>query len=59
MRAAKPRESEPALISANLSLPPPNHRNEVIQLNVGRDMKFDSNVDSSLTVANLGGVKWS
>ena len=58
-RVAKPRESEPALISANFSLPPPNHRNEAVQLNVGGNMKFDSNVDSSLTVANLGGVKWS
>ena len=58
-RAAKPQESEPALISADFSLPPPNRRNEVIQLNVGGNMKFDSNVDSSLTVANLGGIKWS
>ena len=58
-RAATPREGEPALISANFSLPPPNHRNEVIQLNVRGNMKFDSNVDSSLTVANLGSVKWS
>ena len=56
-RAAKPRESEPALISANFSLPPPNRRNEVIQVNVGGNMKFDSNVDSSLTVANLVSVK--
>ena len=38
---------------------PPNRRNEVIQLNVGGNMKFDSNVDSLLTVANLGDVKWS
>ena len=44
--AAKPRESEPALISANFSLPPPNRRNEEIQLNVGGNMEFDSNVDS-------------
>ena len=58
-REAKPRESEPALISANFSLPPPNGRNEVVQLNVGGNMKFDSNVDSSLTVPNVGGVKWS
>ena len=58
-RAAKPRESEPALISANCSLPPLNHGNEVIKLKVGGNMKFDSNVESSLTVANLGGVKWS
>ena len=58
-RAGKLRESEPALISANFSLPPPNLKNEIIQLNVGGNMKFDSNVESSLTVANLGAVKWS
>ena len=58
-QAATPREGELALISANFSLPPPNYRNEVIQLNVGGIIKFDSNVDSSLTVANLGSVKWS
>ena len=58
-RAAQPREGEPALISANFSLPPTNRRNEIIPLNVGGNMKSDSNVDSSLTVANLGAVKWS
>ena len=43
------RESEPALISVIFSLPPPNRRNEIIQLNFTANVKFDSKVDSSLT----------
>ena len=43
------RESEPALISVIFSLPPPNRRNEIIQLNFTANIKFESKVDSSLT----------
>ena len=43
------RESEPALISVIFSPPPPNRRNEIIQLNFTANIKFDSKVDSSLT----------
>ena len=43
------RESEPALISVIFSLPPPNRRNEIIQLNFAANIKFESKLDSSLT----------
>ena len=43
------QESEPALISVIFSLSPPNHRNEIFQLNFTANIKFDSKVDSSLT----------